>query len=573
MSVAFDKSKVRVLVTDDESSIRTVITTYLKEEGWNVESAENGKLGLAAATAAQFHIILSDIQMPEMTGIEFLEAIKKSQPNVEFIIMTSNATLETAMQAIKLGAYDYLTKPFDDLSVVSKKLTQVSEKIFLRQQNTELIRRLKKASFDLKRLFEFAASLMGTLEEDKLRELALAGMPKLFQDENARAAWMEGAEKAWKVLGQTKSEVFSSVDITTDIESAISSTSGLRNPKTMTLVKNESQNIVIVYEDLIPELSALWAHEIRICFASVSQYQNMVQLAHRDGLTKLYNHRYFQDRLRQEISQVKRQQNDLSLIIIDVDNFKHYNDSHGHPEGDKLLKELSALFDQESSRRDSDIVARYGGEEFIFLLPFTDYEGAMVKAERIRELVEGHPFAHRETQPLGKVTVSLGVSSYPRHAVTPSTLIEIADKALYEAKALGRNKVVGAELLKGRDADASAKSKMTLENVLNAVDQTVETVSVEPAKPVESVQPVELAQPVEPVVEAEALAEPATTAPKVTMKKKLLGPDVNVENLISSLDAALGAGAPGIDDGLKATLFSEDEKSQTEVKRGNSSEG
>lgn len=170
--IPFEKSRVRVLVVDDEDSIRNMLGITLKEDGWTVELAENGKLGLEALQRASFHIVISDIQMPEMTGIQLLEAAKAKSPNTEFIIMTSNATLETAMQAIKLGAYDYLTKPFENLSVVSKKMAQVAEKILLRQQNNELLKRLRKASQDLKLLFEITSQLNGVLDEKALREIA-----------------------------------------------------------------------------------------------------------------------------------------------------------------------------------------------------------------------------------------------------------------------------------------------------------------------------------------------------------------------------------------------------------------
>src|SRR5262249_35219296 len=153
----------------------------LKEDGWSVELAANGKLGLEALSKAAFHIVISDIQMPEMSGIQLLEACKQKHPMTEFIVMTSNATLETAMQAIKLGAYDYVTKPFEDLSVVPKKMGQVAEKILLRQQNAILLKRLKKASQDLKLLFEFTSQLNGVLDEKAFQEVVMTWLPKLFE--------------------------------------------------------------------------------------------------------------------------------------------------------------------------------------------------------------------------------------------------------------------------------------------------------------------------------------------------------------------------------------------------------
>jgi len=170
------------------------------------------------------------------------------------------------------------------------------------------------------------------------------------------------------------------------------------------------------------------------------------QLALRDGLTGLYNHRHFQDLLSAEMSRAQRHQEPLSLLFLDVDHFKSFNDTNGHPMGDRLLKRLGKLLinmqGPTPSRRKSDIVARYGGEEFVVILPNTDAAGALVRAERLRSLVEGTNFEGGSAQPMGRVTVSVGVSAYPLHAETKAELIAAADEALYAAKGQGRNQVV-----------------------------------------------------------------------------------------------------------------------------------
>jgi diguanylate cyclase (GGDEF)-like protein len=124
---------------------------------------------------------------------------------------------------------------------------------------------------------------------------------------------------------------------------------------------------------------------------------------------------------------------------MDVDAFKKYNDTYGHPEGDKILITLANIFSD--SLRKSDTVARYGGEEFVLILPETEREGALHLAENIRRNVFDHPFPGRETQPFGRITISLGVATFPEDGTDGSSLIERADKALYAAKTGGRNKV------------------------------------------------------------------------------------------------------------------------------------
>ncbi|HLG20901.1 MAG TPA: diguanylate cyclase, partial [Bdellovibrionota bacterium] len=167
----------------------------------------------------------------------------------------------------------------------------------------------------------------------------------------------------------------------------------------------------------------------------------------RDGLTGLYNHRGFQQRMREEFARAERSKHELTLIFFDIDHFKKYNDANGHPAGDDLLREIAHLLTQssrlklESARlRASDIVARYGGEEFVILLPETPLEGGRIKAERIRKSIESALFPHAENQPGGKVTVSVGVANFPSEAQSPQELIDAADQALYVSKRAGRNR-------------------------------------------------------------------------------------------------------------------------------------
>lgn len=158
-----------------------------------------------------------------------------------------------------------------------------------------------------------------------------------------------------------------------------------------------------------------------------------------DGLTGLYNHRYFYDRLKDEMERASRYNRPLSLILLDIDYFKHYNDTHGHMAGDMILREVAKCLI--SGVRDVDIVARYGGEEFAVIVPEVDCAGATILAERIREIVASKPFPQKETQPNGNLTISCGVASFAEASDKIETLIKSADDALYRAKETGRNRV------------------------------------------------------------------------------------------------------------------------------------
>lgn len=164
------------------------------------------------------------------------------------------------------------------------------------------------------------------------------------------------------------------------------------------------------------------------------------QLVVTDEKTRLFNFRYFKSQLLTEIARAKRFNEPLSLIMLDIDKFKHYNDTNGHLLGDEVLIKVARLMKQEC--RETDIPSRFGGEEFAALLPRTDSEEAANVAERIRHVIEEAVFVNEEKQPGGKLTASLGVATFPDDASDSESLINCADEALYEAKARGRNLVI-----------------------------------------------------------------------------------------------------------------------------------
>ena len=155
-----------------------------------------------------------------------------------------------------------------------------------------------------------------------------------------------------------------------------------------------------------------------------------------DEMTKLYNHRYFQQRLEEELRRADRHEDHISLLILDVDHFKRFNDTYGHPEGDRVLKTVAMLI--EKSIREIDIAARYGGEEFVVICPEKSGAGALVPAERIRMAIEGYDF--RIDGVHVPITVSVGAASYPDNANSKAELIKKSDTALYYSKENGRNR-------------------------------------------------------------------------------------------------------------------------------------
>jgi diguanylate cyclase (GGDEF)-like protein len=308
----------RILVVDDEESVRGFLSQVLSDDGHKITSAASGEEALEIFKKDPYPLVIADIRLGAMNGIELLQHIRKINPESQVIIITSHASLETAIAALRAGAYDYLIKPFEDLELVSAVVNRAIEKIRLIVENQVLVEKLRRNNEELEHL------------NKSLRELAI-----------------------------------------------------------------------------------------------------------RDGLTGLYNHRYFQEALAMELARSKRYEKAFSLIFMDVDYFKTYNDTHGHVKGDKVLQTLANLINNNIRR--CDFAARYGGEEFVIILPETEDEGARHYAESIRKKISEAPILGRETQPSGMITASMGVATFPYNGQEASALIQHADNALYQAKRAGKN--------------------------------------------------------------------------------------------------------------------------------------
>jgi diguanylate cyclase (GGDEF)-like protein len=197
-----------------------------------------------------------------------------------------------------------------------------------------------------------------------------------------------------------------------------------------------------IWLDIIyPSMSMLFA--IMITFMSKyvttrKAFEDTYQLATTDGLTGLFNHRYFQETITVALKRAGRYQHEVSLILLDIDFFKKINDEYGHRAGDKVLKDIAERI--QNVVRATDVVARYGGEEIAIILDNTSYENAFIAAHKVLKIINGEEFEIRPGFTI-PITASLGVASFPKHGNSPPEIIESADKGLYFAKENGRNRI------------------------------------------------------------------------------------------------------------------------------------
>jgi diguanylate cyclase (GGDEF)-like protein len=192
-----------------------------------------------------------------------------------------------------------------------------------------------------------------------------------------------------------------------------------------------------LYENDVGLISSV-AAQMGVALRNAIRFEETREQAIRDGLTDLYNHAYFQHRVREEIARARRRGRRLALAFLDLDDFKAVNDTFGHTEGDRALRALAGVL--RGSVRTEDIVARYGGEEFTIVMPETGIGEAGQVAERIRSRLSTRPLLHVGSKPV-VVTASLGAAEFPRHAETAEELIRRANEALYRAKRAGKNRV------------------------------------------------------------------------------------------------------------------------------------
>jgi len=183
------------------------------------------------------------------------------------------------------------------------------------------------------------------------------------------------------------------------------------------------------------------AEMMAIAMENASLYKESERLAITDYLTGLYNTRYLYTALEKEIQRCNEFNESFSIIFFDIDDFKKYNDAYGHQSGDQLLQELAVLVIKNC--RNTDIIARYGGEEFVIILPESEFDGAALVAERLKTSVEKHTFKINEEECKGKITISLGIATYPKDATNIQGLINAADINLYREKRIGEGPSLG----------------------------------------------------------------------------------------------------------------------------------
>ncbi|MBC7236605.1 MAG: diguanylate cyclase [Chloroflexi bacterium] len=480
----------RILIVDDQESIRDLLAALCEDEGYEVATAEDGAEALALLERGSFDVGILDLLLPDIHGLDVLRRAKALYPEIEVIILTGHSDLQTAVEALRLGAYDYLQKPLADLQIIPLTIRRALDRQELSRRNERLVKELQAANEELERrrrqqfqsIQHIGRALTGALQPGEMAqvlvEAALTAIdcdgagclvlprregepPRAFiAGANAEsAAWQEAFLRAMiEGLPPARRPNPADVAVRPNPRSPAGGEGEVRAWKKMELQRLEGREgplgviALVCYqagpfgEDAMDLLSIL-ASQGSIALQNAHLFARMTELATRDSLTGLYNHGHFFELLAAEISRAERHGQELVVIMLDIDRaagLKAINDTYGHQAGDRLLRLVGELL--RSNVRQADVVARYGGDEFIVLAPQTDRFSGLKLAERLRQVIADTPFVINGKQENISVSVGVGVFQ-PGLGQNMDTVVSMADQSCYLAKERGGNQVamVGME--------------------------------------------------------------------------------------------------------------------------------
>lgn len=456
----------KILIVDDEQLFRELLTDFLSTEGYRVDTAASGQEALEKMAQEKYDLMVLDLMMPGMDGLEALEKAKGIDPEISVIIATAYGSIESAVAAMSKGAYYYINKPINK-EEFRHILRNCLEKRRLELENLALKREVT--------FLEIGKALASTLELKKLLALILdsafnscradGGYIMVKPSSVAPETYprMSRGIKGWEAYAETPwdselieiFEKFSGYQLLTDLgkkkefdsirkkynaSSAIAVTLAFQQEILGQLVLlRYGQNQPFTHVDL--RIVSLLATQGSVVLKNALLYKDIQDLTIKDDETKAFNRRYLDEYLDEELKRAHRYNHSLALIFLDLDHLKKINDKYGHLMGSAVLRETADLL--LTLIRKVDKLIRYGGDEFIVILPETELPGALKVAERIRLHIKEHVFTPRAGIRL-RMTASLGVAMYPQHGLDKESLIGSADQAMYKIKESTRDGVAVA---------------------------------------------------------------------------------------------------------------------------------
>jgi diguanylate cyclase (GGDEF)-like protein len=444
------------------------LSRFLTGQGYAVTTAASGREALDALQKEEIPLAILDLMLPDFSGLDLLAHVRRHSPDTEVILFTGLAALDSAVQALRLGAYDYLVKSELRLPDLQSVVDRALERRRLALANRELLENLKRARRELavtrareltqiRRIGETLARPLNAQElADGLLDLIWESLPLTFLGLRFQGQENPEISAAGRYLAGTPAHAQERFDQWLDFQfqKEIYGLSDnpledhpLASPCPVVLQQRLQAGEVLglvsggrnePFSTEEVELFRIFALQGEAALKNLLLFEEVKNLAIRDGLTGLYNYRHFHEALTHQVEVSRRYGWPLSLLFLDIDDFKNINDTLGHLEGDLVLQALADFL--RTHVRHADMICRYGGEEFVVLMPQSSQAQAFRLADRLREEIAATPIPLSQGEV--RITVSIGLATLEPH-MSGEDLVKAADAAMYEAKQSGKDRVCG----------------------------------------------------------------------------------------------------------------------------------
>jgi diguanylate cyclase (GGDEF)-like protein len=412
-----------ILFVEDEPEVRFELKRFLQRYSSDVYVAENGEEGIVLFKKNAPDIVISDIKMPKMNGIDMAKKIKELSPEQTIIFTTAHSDNNYFLEAIEMQVDGYILKPVD-LGLLKKKINDINKNMELERQ---------------KRLYESLLDDVAQMQDTMLAVYDENALPVFFNKklltflgDASLHAFLKKYESLSKRFESKEGYYYPQNNDTQWVEEIKEIEADKRIVSIQDRKMSESKFFLVsVSEKTQSKNRIVTFSEITSIVKEKHQYKHE---AYTDELTQIDNRARFNILFSKAIERSKKNQSDLSIALLDIDNFKQINDRYGHAVGDKVLKLFATLI--LDNIRATDSFSRWGGEEFVLLLSGMALENAKMTAEHLRLIIEKYDFGINN-----KLTCSFGVTTRHKND-TSESLFGRVDQALYHAKNSGRNKVV-----------------------------------------------------------------------------------------------------------------------------------
>ncbi len=452
----------KILIVDDEPLNTKLLAAQIPSDQYSVVSAYSGKEALEVAENIRPELILLDVMMPQMDGFEVTLKLKSipSTSHIPVIMVTALKGVEDKARGLESGAEEFLSKPVNKVELLARinsmiRLRRYREQLSLRMRSEGQVVGHEESSTPVLDEEICEAAILVVDDDDKDISLIKAHL----NDLPYKIHVAQNGDDAIEIVKNKELDVIL-LDILLpgkngfDVCKAIRELEDVSPPQVVIISSLDDLDSQIKGAELGADDYLIKPINGRVFRARInslvrkkkyldkllSYYEIAMNSAILDGLTGLYNHSYLKKSLDMEVKRSTRQQYPTSVIMLDLDNFKYFNDTYGHPAGDSVLVEFSSVL--KICVRETDLVARYGGEEFCIVLPYSDKEEALVVAEKILQMIRNHKFAEKTCPVTESITASAGIACCPADTSSAVELINKADAMLYEAKKAGKDRVM-----------------------------------------------------------------------------------------------------------------------------------